>query len=108
MANKKNLIQFCRYYKGEDENPYKDGYDAAFWDYERAWVEHNFIDKGRDILADYVDDFSRAGLALFEMADDTPASLKALLFNRFCHWRSASMIECVEPFKVFYKNEYHK
>lgn len=103
---KKNYLPFCRYYKGEDKNPYN-GNAAAFWDYERIWIEHNFTENGKTSLAEYLDDFSRAGLALFEMNDDTPASLKALLFNRFCHWRSASMIECVEPFKDFYKREYY-
>ena len=36
------MMKFCRYYKGEDENPYsfrdKPKYAVAFWRLERAWV----------------------------------------------------------------------
>ena len=37
------MMKFCRYYKGEDENPYsfrdKPKYAVAFWRLERAWVD---------------------------------------------------------------------
>lgn len=36
---KKDYLPFCRYYKGEKENPYKSGNKALFWDYERAWID---------------------------------------------------------------------
>lgn len=102
---KKDLIQFCRYYKGEKENPFI-GNKALFWDYEKIWIDYNFSEHGRTLLSDYIDDYTRVGLSLFEMKDNTPASLKALLFFRFCYWKSASIIECVEPFKDFYNKEY--
>ena len=34
---KKDFLPFCRYYKGEKENPYKSG--NIFWDYERVWID---------------------------------------------------------------------
>ena len=38
---KEEMMKFCRYYKGEDENPYSFGdkpkYAVAFWSLERAW-----------------------------------------------------------------------
>lgn len=105
--NKKDSLQFCRYYKGEAQNPFidKDQNKALLWDYEKAWVEQNFSDNGRESLAEYLSEFSHAGLSLFEMQDDTPASLKALLFNRYAK-SSFSMSDAVEPFKEFYKKYY--
>lgn len=107
--NKKDLLQFCRYYKGEASNPFegKDQNKASLWDYERFWIEQNFTDSGRNTLAEYIGDYASVGLSLFEMQDDTPASLKALLFNRYCYWKSGSMADCVEPFKKFY-HQYYK
>lgn len=105
---KKDLIKFCKYYKGEEKNPYegKEQNEAMFWGYESKWIDFNFTKEGRELLADYITDYVSTGLAMFEMQDDTPASLKALLFNRYCHWSSGSMIDCVEPFKTFYKKYY--
>lgn len=106
---KKDYIKFCRYYKGEKENPY-DGIDQnkmMLWFYEKCWIDFNLSDNGRSTLADYIGDYSSAGLSLFEMQDDTPASLKALLFNRYAKTAN-SMIEAVEPFKKFYKQYYTK
>lgn len=104
---KKDFIKFCHYYKGEKENPY-DGIDqnkTMLWFYEKCWIDFNLSDNGRSTLADYIGDYSSVGLSLFEMQDDTPASLKALLFNRYAK-TSNSMIEAVEPFKKFYKRYY--
>lgn len=105
---KEDYLPFCRYYKGEEINPYKnkDQNKAMLWGYERFWIDMNLSDNGRRSLAEYIDDYSHAGLSMFEMQDDAPASLKALLFNRYCHYNSGSMIECVEPFKEFYRKYY--
>lgn len=106
MANKKDYIKFCRYYKGEKDNPYKGGYEALFWDYEKGWVEASLIKF--EFLFEYISDYIGVGLRDFEKTDDTPLSLKALLFNRFCHWDSGSAVDCVEPFMDFYLNVYIK
>lgn len=102
---KKDLIQFCRYYKGEKENPYNEQDKALLWDYERIWISYNFSDNGRDVLAKYLEDYVGIGLSLFEIHDDIPVSLKALLFNRYAKY-SYSLIDAVEPFKKFYKQMY--
>lgn len=102
---KKELLQFCRYYKGEKVNS-SDPNKNLLFRYEETWIEMNFTPEGKSQLAEYIDDYSRAGLSMFEMQDNTPASLKALLFNRYCHYNSGSMIECVEPFKDFYRKYY--
>lgn len=49
-----------------------------------------------------------AGLISFEQMDDTPVTLKALLFNRFCHHTDLSLIDGAEAFKTFYVHEYAK
>lgn len=49
-----------------------------------------------------------AGLISFEQMDDTPITLKALLFNRFCHHTDLSLIDGAEAFKIFYVSEYTK
>ncbi len=112
--DRKDAIKSCRYYRGESVNPYGSGEKALLWDYERKWVELTLtgISKGENsessaTLGDMLDDYVNAGLALFEMKDDTPATLKALLFNRYCYWNSGSMLECVPGFKEFYKTRYY-
>ena len=104
---KKELLQFCRYYKGEKANTYegKDQDKALFWDYERVWIEANYTESGREMLSEYIGDYASVGLALFEMQDDTPASLKALLFNRYAK-SFYSVYDAVESFKKFYKDVY--
>ena len=101
-----DLLHHCRYYKGEKENPHPEGNEALFWDYERIWVDAMMKDS--DLLPEYIEEYIGIGLRNFEKADDTPTSLKALLFNRFCHWNSGSMIDCLEPFKEFYLKDYIK
>lgn len=100
----KDILHHCRYYHGESKPP-QDEKKAQFWVYESRWVQL-MVDKDSEVLNDMLDDYNLAGLAHFEMQDDTPLTLKALLFNRFCHWQSAPMLDCVEGFKKFYKNEY--
>lgn len=103
-----DILHHCRYYHGEKNNPFdcKSQNNAMFWDYERKWVQDMKNDADfSDVLAEYMN----VGLRDFSETDDTPITLKALLFNRFCHWRSASMLDCVEDFKKFYDEKYlHK
>ena len=102
---KKDYLPFCRYYKGEKENPYKSGNKALFWDYERAWIESS-IEKD-DALGNMLDEYIAAGLSEFEMRDGIPATLKALLFNRYGHWLGGyGLIEDAKGFKKFYERYY--
>lgn len=39
--NRDDLIKQCRYYHGEDKNPFSDRNIAWFWDMERVYVNHN-------------------------------------------------------------------
>ncbi len=106
--DKQDLLKFCRYYKGEKENPFegKDQTKANLWSCEKFWTEHSITEKGRKSLAEYIDDYASVGLALFEIHDDIPASYKAMLFNRYAK-TAYSLADAVEPFKKLYK-EYYK
>lgn len=101
------LIHFCHYYKGEKENPYngKDQNKAMLWEYEQGWIFDTV--RGSDkMFASMIDEYASVGLAMFNIHDNTPVSLKALLFNRYARgcW---SMADAVEPFKEFYNKYYN-
>ena len=97
---KNELIKSCRYYKGEDHNPYENGDEAAFWEYERTWVDMMLAES--DALVRSWDEYSASGLADFEKHDGVPALLKALLYSRFVYWLTGTASE----FKNFYKHRY--
>ena len=107
-----NLIDYCRYYKGEEINPFegKDQNKAMFWFYEKYWVNfktqaanNNEAGKHKEnLISEYLTDYINCGLSNFSFNDNTPVTLKALLFNRYNHF---SMCD-VEGFKAFYLKEY--
>lgn len=84
-----DLIKLCRYYKGEKECPEKlnkEGY-GTIWFYEQIWVQNpDFRDETDDIDNINFYGYKHAGLIDFNVGDGVPVSLKALLFNRYCHW----------------------
>ena len=105
------LIDLCRYYKGEDNNPFegKDQNKAMFWFYEKYWVEQTLkIEKEGEnshavkYIGEMISDYQNAGLWNFEVFDHVPLALKALLFNRYNHWN----IGGTDGFKEFYLKEY--
>lgn len=106
------LMQFCRYYKGEQENPYegKDQNKMMLWLYERAWIHDTLavVDKGEvgEVAGRILDEYLAAGLSEFENADGIPITLKSLLFNRYAQGNMSSRADCVEAFKKFYKQYY--
>ena len=102
---KKTLFDYCQYYKGERVCPFDDE-RALLWDYERLWCEMQNVKD--DIINYMLFEYNVSELGSFEPYDGTPISLKALLFNRFCHWDSGSMLECVKPFKKWYIDTYRK
>ena len=96
---REELIAFCRRYKGEVRNP--DPQDSV-WRYERFWVEECVKD-----CSDFgmqLEEYLRAGLRTFNMYDDTPATLKAVLFNRFM--QQAEGMATAEDFKRWYDRFY--
>lgn len=100
MSKRDELLTSCRYYKGEKENPYKDGNKALFWEYEKKWLDM-FLGESQTLIA-YRDEYVKDGLLDFESKDDVPTTLKAMLYNRFLYWLEGSPDE----FKKFYKEQY--
>lgn len=92
-------IHYCRYYKGEEECP--QGIKASFWMYEKLWVDW-FIKKD-NYLTEATREYLAHNLAEFQNTDDTPISLKAILFNRYSHWLGCD----VKGFKKWYTEEYY-
>lgn len=100
------LLRYCRYYKGEKEMPKFDNQDKElFWSYEKVWVESKSGENNHDMLAKMIGEYVAAGLGGFEIYDDTPMTLKAMLFNRYLKG-GLSMSEAAEPFKKFYRDYY--
>ncbi len=105
--NREELINLCRYYKGEEENPYerKDNNKAMLWFYEQGWVIDTLRhgEEGGSCLEEYATDYISAGMVEFRRDDMIPMSLKALLFNRYMR---GSMDGNTEPFKKFFNKYY--
>lgn len=102
----RELIQFCRYYKGERNCPSEiEKKNKSFmWFYEKLWVEREEL---RDENGHNATEYKQYKLAAFNKDDGTPMTLKALLFNRHNHWTGGwGMENDVKSFKKFYQNYY--
>lgn len=99
---KNDLLKFCRYYKGEQNCPYTDNTKSMLWDFERTWVNDVLHDADfNELLTEYMN----VGLRDFSETDDTPITLKAILFNRYAK-TAYTMQDAVPSFKDFYKKYY--
>lgn len=92
----KNLLKKCRYYDGTNVT-------SMAADAERFWVEHMLNDDHiiHGMISEYKD---RIGDAYIE--DETPDTLKAVLFNRFYQWQGPYCTN--KDFAKWYKEEYIK
>ncbi len=100
-----DLVKHCRYYKGEEKNPYDtvDQDKAMLWFYEMCFVMH-----GKQYnYSDYLTEYAVVGLTSFAEDDGVPIEYKALLFNRYSK-TAYSMMDAAEPFKKFYLEYYGK
>lgn len=100
------LLGYCKYYKGEENNPYEDENPnkAMIWFYEKCWV-YDMNKHGDGYFHSMYRDYMGAGLKNFEKDDGVRPTLKYLLFNRYCKG-CFSMADAVEPFKEFYRMFY--
>ncbi|EFC71235.1 hypothetical protein [Prevotella sp. oral taxon 299] len=105
MDDREKLMELCRYYKGEKENPYKEEQNkACLWSYERAWLLE-FTKPQSRLLMSYLSQYTAVGLTCFSTDDNVPITLKALLFNRYARTQYSNY-EAVESFKRFYNKYY--
>lgn len=104
---KEDLLHHCRFYKGEKDIKSHDPDVQAFAKIEREWIDLtiNAKDGQSDLLSESLNDYLLNGLREFEKYDDTPLSLKALLFNRFMKYNERFDIDA---FKEWYRDQYIK
>lgn len=106
--NRNELVSLCRYYHGEEENPYTEvarDNRPMLWYCERSWV--NDMIKSRDgdteVLEEYLNTYIAAGLTDFKADDGIPMKLKSYLFSVYMKGEST---RDTEPFKKFYLKYY--
>ena len=105
MDDREKLMELCKSYKGEKENPYKGEQNkACLWSYERAWLLE-FAKPHSRLLMSYLSQYTAVGLTCFSTHDGVPVTLKALLFNRYARTQYSDY-EAVESFKRFYNKYY--
>lgn len=106
--DKKELLKYCHYYKGGEKCDNPDPNAQMCWQCEKWWVEKSLsLYNGGEIpsFGYMLDDYIRAGLRQFEEYDNVPATLKAVLYNRYCQYNDRVDIP---GFKKFYLEQYHK
>lgn len=100
-THKECAITFCRYFKGEKENPYKVSAAWYIWATEKDWVDEILLD---NIVTDKQslerNHYLEMGLADFEKFDDTPITLKSKLFALLEKWNEG--IVSKDDFAQFY------
>lgn len=98
----------CRYYNGREvSDSSENGNNALFAEYEKKWMEWRVSreQSDYDYMVGMVVEYINAGLMMFEEHDKAPISLKALLYNRYCHW---SFSPTSDDFKGFFFVNYCK
>ena len=83
--NKEELIQSCRYYKGEEKCP-EHTKNWLFWDYEKKWVE-DYLNNNESVES-WRNTVKKNQLGDFATKHHVPDTLVGLLYNRFMHWGS--------------------
>ncbi len=100
--DRQTAINFCRYYDGSDDCPFKDADRAMLWRIEEVWAER-MIAGATDSIERAVGEYVAYGLKDFQTRDGVPSSLKAVLLNRFIKYEERINIE---GFKEFYLRYY--
>lgn len=99
---KEDLLKYCRYYHGEDKCKSTDADVQMLFKIERAWVDMMCSIDGD--FRRFLDNYIEAGLKDFNVTDDVPVTLKAVLFNRFTQYNDRVD---VNAFKQWYKKHYN-
>ena len=78
------LLKLCLYYKDEKECPYpKNDARQNFWFYEKAWVHMEL--NASNLIERYQKRYIE-NIFYEKTKDNVPIRLKALLYNRYCHF----------------------
>lgn len=101
---KNELLDFCRYYQGEDENTFSLNDDRSMlWEYEKIW--YNLKNSNDKQIDDFLRDYNLFDMSEFEPFDGVPITLKAVLFDLFSNWAG---VRNADDFKKWYKEVYKK
>lgn len=104
--NKITPLSLCHYYKGGQTCQNSDPNVQMCWACEKYWVEQSMRSNANEsYLGELLDEYLRVGLRTFEPYDNVPATLKAVLFNRYTQYNDRVDIP---GFKQFYLKYYHK
>lgn len=104
---REELIKQCRYYKGEKECPNDKREDEMLWFYEERWC--TFCIERPEYIEEIIKDYNNTPFSDFSNTDGVPLSLKALLFNRYCHWSGGYGLDVDnQGFKDWYNTYYKK
>ncbi len=99
--DKKDLLVFCKYYKGERSNPNKISAAWYVWQVEKEWVEEMALDDVvNECLSNSLNHYISLGYSDFEKFDDTPITLKAMLFSLLEKWNEGMVTR--DGFSAFY------
>lgn len=96
----KEPLLYCRYYDGKTDT--QGGNVHLFAKYEKMWCEYQHTKNDAQLYRNSIAEYIYNGLMMFADYDKAPISLKALLFNRYCHWQYGGANE----FKYWYDNTY--
>lgn len=96
------LLEQCRYYKGEQTNPYT-GNKGMAWAYEAGWVNLRLTEIDNTTIQGYITQYNKAGLGNYKLKDKAGLGLKALLFVKFTDANMAGVHEYKEWFEEYSK-----
>lgn len=105
MANKRQLLVFTRYYKGEEECPahIKSKTNGEFyWNTERIWVLDSLNHK---ISEEYTREVLQFAEPPVPAEYGIPISLLGYIFHRVAKWEQ-SLADCGSTFRDLIINEY--
>ena len=96
-----NVLQYCKYYHHEPINPYNLSVAAYLWQIEKEWIEEMQLeDRVSGRLSLSLNHYIASGYADFEKLDDTPITLKAMLFTLLEKWNEGIVTR--DDFSLFY------
>lgn len=105
-SRRPKLIAQCRYYGGENENPYKGTDFEKIWYYESCWVEDLSLSY-RNAEPLYWHLRRYPGMTELAKKHKVPCSLLGLFINRYEYCHSMGEV-CIDVFKDWVENVYLK
>ena len=98
---RKELIGFCRYYKGEKENPFSISPVWYIWNIEKEWVDKMIINNAEcQDLSLALNHYVSYGFKDFEKNDHIPITLKSMLLSLLEKWNEGMVTD--KDFREFY------